>query len=437
MSPRDFWIKTSLLFEDNLLEKIFFSETNGGVGDSQQVGGSVGGGEVGAAEVPGMAAVGSQDISRPLVKKRPVGKVLAPEPEEVPGKFPLIPKYGEIPHEEPSLAARTHPELPSPDKRLEELKRHYLNPEAKNKSLRKLSSDSLNATFLGNIGNAEGREGGYRYIVKPHEGAIAGDIDDLIDHPHGQNTIDAYRREAQISPRRHDAIYQLMSAMGAHHMAVPGIAANMHGLHQFTGTAPNEDDKLSTKLRNPVYHAGSPSHVQEFIDDSTTLRHATKEQLNSVDLEHRIHGIVGHLLSGSQDAHRKNILIHPKGYPVIIDHDYTFDTVHQHADPEGEDRESFMSEFAPGGKLNYQEKLPKDENGNPVLVGNNFPPRIKELLERITEGHFSKGKNKFDMSQDDLDVMERNAWMLLTHGLEGTIDKKYNVIAHKGAEMSS
>jgi hypothetical protein len=224
-----------------------------------------------------------------------------------------------------------------------------------------------------------------------------------------------------------------MSAMGAHHMVVPGMTTNMHGRHQFKGPDPGPEDDDRKRLTMAAHHAGGLAHVQEFVPGAVNVNHATPEQLAKVDPEHRLHGMIGHLLFGAQDAHGGNVMLHPSGHPVMIDHDLTLGSPQADATKAKYGKDSFMSVFSPGSPLDYQANLPKDEKGQVIPVGTNFPPRMKETLSRVAEGYYSQGPGKLDMSPKDLAALQLNARQLLTHGLEGTLERKHDM----GTELNA
>lgn len=335
-------------------------------------------------------------------------------------EFTPMPKRSEVAHDEPSLASRTRPDLGSPDDRHKTFLNAYHEKNALNKSI-KHKKGSLNAVFHGEMYN------GHQYIAKPHEGIGAGHLDRL-----DANTLQSLKAEAPDFGRRHDAAFELMSAMGAHHMVVPGATTNMHGRHQFSGPDPDDDDSPSKRLMMPTSHAGGLAHVQEYVPGAVNVNHATPEQLGNVDSEHRLHGIISHLLFGAQDGHGGNVMIHPAGHPVMIDHDLTMGSPQADLTKAKYGKDSFMSVFSPGSQLDYQAKLPKDEKGQVIPVGNNFPPRMKETLERAAEGYYGKGHGSLGLSPADHDALQKNARHLLSYGLEGTLERRHDM----GSELN-
>lgn len=339
------------------------------------------------------------------------------------------PRNQELPSNEPSLASRTRPDLPDPSTRREQFINAYSDPSAVNQSLDRKNSGSLNVVFHGQIANGQG------YIAKPHEG---------IGHRERFNPNEAERmndqtfqdlkKEAPDNANRHDATYELMSAMGAQHMVTPGMQANMHLRHQFKGEDPSETDTDEKRLTMASHHAGGPAHVQEFVSDAKPLNQSSPEELNNVDAEHRLHGMVSHLLFGNGDGHSGNVMLHQSGHPVLIDHDITLGSSQGQRYKEYFGKDAIRSVFAPGAQLDYQTKLPKDEQGKAIPVGTNYPPRMKEVLQRVAEGYYDSGPGALNLSSADKAALKKNARELLSHGLEGTLERRHDIGAGIRAE---
>lgn len=350
----------------------------------------------------------------------PVQMVAPPRPP----KFQAVPRMAELPGDEPSLASRARPDLPSAAERHKNFVTSYNDPSAVNKSLRQHGRGSLNVVFHGQMAN------GTNYIAKPHEGI--GHRERF--HPNESMRMDdatfqQLRNEAPANAQRHDATYDLMSAMGAHHMVAPGMQANMHGAHQFKGAMPDETDSDEKRLTMAKHHAGGLAHVQEFIPDTKPANQASPEELDKVDAEHRLHGLVGHLLMGNGDAHSNNVLLHKSGHPVLIDHDITLGSSQAQAYKQHFGKDAIRSVFAPGGMLDYQSKMPKDANGQVIPVGTNFPPRMAEVLNRAAEGYYDKGPGALNLPPQDLAALKKNARDLLSYGLEGTLERRHDIDA--------
>lgn len=372
---------------------------------------------------------------RGLKMQTPVPVATDPAPQAAPAQaapppsptttWNPLPKMGEVPHADPSLASRARPDLASAAERHQGFSGAYGDAKASNKTLRQHQKGSLNVVFHGHM------DSGHQYIAKP-QGGIAARDRKKID----PETLMALQGEAPDNAHRHNATYELMAAMGAHHMAVPGMATNMHGRHQFKGPDPDEHDDESKRLTMAAHHASSPAHVQEFVPGAIDAGHASKDQLDKVDSEHRLHGIVSHLLMGNQDAHPGNVLIHPAGHPVLIDHDQTLATQQADVNRQNFGKDAYRSAFSPGSVLDYQAKLPKDSTGKMIPVGTNFPPRMAETLSRAAEGYFTKGPGSLGLSAADGEALQRNARMLLSHGLEGTLERRHDMDADDNAKQA-
>jgi hypothetical protein len=337
-----------------------------------------------------------------------------------------MPKKSEVAHDEPSLASRTRPDLPSPADRHKAFHDAYHDRNATNKSLRQHQKGSLNVVFHGQMNS------GHQYIAKPHEGIGHRDLDTMPPE-----TLRGLKDDALAAGTRHDATYELMSAMGAHHMVVPGVTTNMHGRHQFKGPDPDADDDMKKRMTMAAHHAGGLAHVQEFVPGAVNVHHASPEQLDKVDAEHRLHGMVSHLLFGAQDGHSSNVMIHPEGHPVMIDHDMTLATPQADVNKAVFGKEMIRSVFTPGSKLDYQAKLSKDSSGQVIPVGNNFPPRMRETLQRVAEGYYGKGDGTLGLSDKDHTALQKNARELLLYGVEDTLARRHDIDADMRAKKAA
>lgn len=349
---------------------------------------------------------------------------VAPNPHV--SQWTPMPKKAEVAYDEPSLATRTRPDLVSPADRHKAFHDAYHDRAATNKSLRQHKKGSQNVVFHGQMNS------GHQYIAKPHDGIGHRDLDTL-DPAH----LQAMNADAMDAGNRHDATYELMSAMGAHHMVVPGVTTNMHGRHQFKGPDPDADDSPSKRLTMAAHHAGGLAHVQEFVPGAVNVAQASPEQLDKVDHEHRVQGMISHLLFGAQDGHTENVMIHPAGHPVMIDHDQTLGTPQADANKEEFGKDALRSAFAPGSKLDYQAKLPKDSAGQVIPVGTNFSPRVKETLSRVAEGYYGKGPGALGLSEKDHAALQKNARELLLYGVEGVFDRRHDIDAGERAKKAA
>jgi hypothetical protein len=348
-------------------------------------------------------------------------------------KWAPVPKMGEIQSSEPSLASRARPDLATAADRSNSFSSSYHDPKAFSKSLRNFKGSS-NIVFHGEMANGD------KYVAKPHEG---------IAHQHrfdpgpGNSPLDdeshrILKSEAPDSAKRHDATYSIMAAMGAHHMVTPGMQTNMHARHQFGGPDADENDSPAKRLTMASANAGGVAHVQQFVKDAQTVNGSSKEELDKVDAEHRLHGMVAHLLFGNGDGHSGNVMLHKSGHPVLIDHDITLSSAQARGYKDYFGKESIRSVFAPKGPLDYQSKLDKDSQGNMIPVGTNFPPRMKETLQRIADGYYSaSGDGNLGLSRDDHSELKKNAMSLLQHGVEGTLDRRHDIDAEARAKKAA
>jgi hypothetical protein len=336
------------------------------------------------------------------------------------------------------LASRARPDLPSAAERHVGFENSYHDPGAINKGLSNHKGSS-NVVFHGELANGE------KYVAKPHEGIAHkprfdpdADENGQPGQPLDDASFQALKADAPDNAKRHDATYSIMSAMGAHHMVTPGMQTNMHGRHQFSGQDPDEGDSDSKRLTMASHHAGGLAHVQQFVNDAQTVKGSSKEELDNVDAEHRLHGVVAHLLFGNGDGHGENVMIHKSGHPVLIDHDITLGSAQARGYKEHYGKPVLRSVFAPGGKLDYQAKLPKDETGQVVPVGTNLPPRMKETLQRIADGYYSPtGEGNLGLSDDDHTELKRNAMSLLLYGVEGTLAGRHDYDAEERAKKAA
>ena len=403
MSGSKLWLDTGALLRSGILRDIFTAEIRES-GEPSAPNGAPSGTPAATSTSGNGPHDASQEKSSTGISWRPV------------------PRMGEVDGHDPSLATRTRPDLPSAAQRHQDFSSSYLDPKAKDKTLRQHKKGSLNVVFHGQMDN------GHQYIAKPNAG-LGHREKNILSH----DTFDELQKEAPDNANRHNATYELMAAMGAHHMVAPGMTTNMHGRHQFNGPDPDEDDDEQKRLTMASSHAGKPAHVQEFIPHATAVAHASPDQLNGVDSEHRIHGMVSHLLFGNQDAHGENVLIHPSGHPILIDHDMTLSSGQAVANKEHFGKDAFRSSFSPGNALDYRAKLPKDANGKMIPVGTNYPPRMAETLRRAAEGYYSSGSGKLGLSAPDNAALQKNARELLSYGLEGVLSRRHDIDASNNA----
>lgn len=315
---------------------------------------------------------------------------------------------------EPSLAARVRPDLGSAEDRHNAFKQAYLHPKARTetkdrKTRIRANRGSSNVTFSGQI------EGGQSFIAKPHAGAAWGYATDPFGNeiPTEERKKMSAAHEPQEWSRRHGAMYEVMASMGAHHMVPVGIQGKMHSNLKET-LAPDEEDPAHKAQRMAWTHAGQDAHIQEHVGPHEVVGTASDATLAKVDPEHRLHGIVAHMLFGHSDGHKENVLVHESGHPILIDHDFMLDSHYSKQMAEMEGLPTVVSVFGPGGKLDYRANRSDD-------VGVNYPPRMKATLQWLAGGGHMKGKDRLDISKGDAQVLQQNARNLLDLGLEGTL----------------
>lgn len=347
---------------------------------------------------------------------KPVKMSATDKPTAKPTAKPGPGKMAEFEHDAPSLASRTRPELGSAADRHNSFHGAYHRKDARThtkdrkKRIRALGGSS-NVAFDAHL------ESGQRYIAKPHKGAAWGHSRD----PFG-NDISSEDRDAMSAAhephewhRRHGSMYNVMSAMGAHHMVPVGFGSKMHG-HLKDTLQPDEEDSAHKSRRMASTHADGDAHIQEHVGDHEVVGSASDKKLAGVDDEHRLHGMVAHTLFGHSDGHKENVLIHGSGHPIMIDHDFVLGSHYSKKTNEIEGMPAIVSVFAPGGKLDYRANRSDD-------VGVNFPPRMKKTLEWLASGGHMGGDDALSMSHGDSRSLRENAKNLLKHGLEGVLAK--------------
>lgn len=431
MSGRKSWLNPSDLLKPGRLAALFSEDDKTSVlpvapGKTPALGG------LGVHHEPDPNVLAAMDAERAAVDAAARNRLAstdhppASSPPPHVAQWSPMPKKSEVAHDEPSLASRTRPDLASPADRHKSFHDAYHDRNAANKSLRQHQKGSLNVVFHGQMNS------GHQYIAKPHEGIGHRDLDTM-----SPETLRGLKDDAVHAGNRHDATYELMSAMGAHHMVVPGVTTNMHGRHQFKGPDPDADDDPKKRMTMAAHHAGGLAHVQEFVPGAVNVHDATQDQLDKVDSEHRLHGMVSHLLFGAQDGHSNNVMIHPEGHPVMIDHDMTLATPQAEVNKAVFGKETLRSAFAPGSKLDYQAKLPKDSSGQVIPVGTNFPPRMKETLQRVVEGYYGSGHGHLGLPDKDHAALQKNAHELLLYGVEGVLGRRHDIDADMRAKKAA
>ncbi len=287
-------------------------------------------------------------------------------------------KHVAFEHEAPSLRERTRPKMIPFDERHEDFHERYHSKDASLKEINHLYG-SANRVFRGNMDDDTD------YIMKPHEGAAGG--------AHGAWAPAEWGK-------RHNAVARLLSHMGADHMISPAIDSKAHGSHMIPDGHPSAQDEGQHSAH---HHAGKDAFVTEFMPNTVTTGKAESHQHDSVDGEHRLIGMITHLVTHNSDGHPGNVLIDKEhGHPILIDQDLAMGL--------GVRRGEVRSVFAPGGILDYQAKVGQ--------IGKKYPPRVKKTLEWLAGGgHFHKEMG-LDVQKEDGNVMQKMAKVMLDHGLE-------------------
>jgi hypothetical protein len=320
--------------------------------------------------------------------------------------------------EEPSLAERARKDLAHGHERHDAFHGGYHKDEKGVKAVRHLRGRSANQNFHGTM------HGGASFVSKPHEAAAD-------DH------------EPEHWGKRHEAAYSIAAAMGAHHMVLPGFESKFHDHDQMDKSDkdivhPDEHDLAHEgdfdqegnmvgppkKMRMARYHAGKATHVVQHEPNHVTVGDATDAQLEGVDHEHRVHGLVMHLLQSNSDGHEDNVMIHGEGHPILIDHDLSFASEHTKGTRQEKGKTGLRSVFQPGGKLDYTANAPKGEDGKPLPI--EFPERMQKTLQWLAMGgHSEKGKHHMGLSDDDAKELQTNARELMTHGIDGVLERRH------------
>jgi len=286
-------------------------------------------------------------------------------------------KHAAFEHTTPSLKERTRPDVVPLDERHQDFHERY---HAKGATLGEINHlpGSINTVFHGKM------DDGTQYIMKPHGAGVQ-------------------EWKPKEWGKRHNAVAQLLAHMGADHMVTPAMDAKGHDSAMIPAGHPSKEDKLH---RSAHSHAGQDAFVTEFMPNTVKAGRATATQHSDVDGDHRLIGMITHLVSHNGDGHSGNVLIDKEhGHPVLIDHDLSMSS----AVRDGRVR----SVFAPGGMLDYQAKTGR--------IGTKFPPRVKKTLEWLAGGGHYHKEAGLGVSDQDGKVMQVMAEKLLKHGLEKTL----------------
>jgi hypothetical protein len=311
-----------------------------------------------------------------------------------------------FPHTEPALdASHIHPQV-----RKDTLHAAYHDDKQHVKQMAPVGIGSLNNVFRGEM------SGGQKFISKPHE-----DLSIDPDRWHG----------------RHEAQYRILGHMGASHMSPAGIDTKVHDLSKLpTHTHPGNEAEDPAKLGGS--HAGNRALVTSHVE-GRNLTDTHPNDIANIDADHRLHGLVSHILMGNNDGHSGNVMVSKdkegKPYPVLIDQDLALNSGHDKVPWDGTDfkngkEKSLNSVFAPGRALDYTQKMGE--------VGTNFPHRMKKTLEWLASGgHRHPEHGIKELHPDDAVELQNNASTLLKHGLEGTLAKRDLAVPNKRASENT
>jgi len=368
-------------------------------------------------------------VGKPKTVEIAPAREVLPAPKKASGQKaqPVVGnRWDALPGDEPTLAEITRPDLPSGPDRHQAFHDAYHDKNAHSDSISHLPGSS-NAVFHGVM------KSGHRYWAKPLAGALA-------QVPDGE-VADPNLFEASEWARRHNAVYDIASAMGAHHMMSPGLHiakdgeshVKMHGHEQMGPDVayPEENISEKRKLLHARTHAGADAHVTEHVPGADTAwnkyDNEGEESLGAVDYQHRLHGLVLHFLSGNADGHGNNVLInHNTGHPILIDQDNVGESKLGKIN-EYKGNGLIRSVFSKGSLLDIGDKSPEDERGRPIPTGVNFPPRMSSVLEMLAAGKHPEGKPPLNLSDQDAAGIKKRAQSLLDNGLEGAINRHGNV----------
>lgn len=349
-----------------------------------------------AAPKPQPATAAYRVKKPPKNVQQPQGVPAASAPAPLPQpEAPLAP-FQAMTHHEPTLAQKVAPDLPNHHERLAAFQQHFQNPQYTR--VRNLNRQSTNPVFHAQTPSGNG------VVFKPHSATHE------THEPEKQHGRDQFMQHA-------------FSAMGAHHMVLPAMQAQMPHAHQVArGIEPSEDPASA----HP--HQGQAAHAVEFAPGLKHLHEVDPKELDKIDAEHRLTGAVAHVLAGSTDAHSANHFYDPRGFPVGFDFGLSGDSLHNLGGKQqhGTDMDTHRSVFAPGGRLDYRHGYMTDpatgQQRKQGEVGNSYPPRIRKMLQFIADGGRFEGH---EGTPQDLAVYRRNAQELLSNGLENTFRNRF------------
>jgi hypothetical protein len=344
--------------------------------------------KIGAA-MPSAKPAG-RDASAPASAGTGAGKKSAMAQKPVSGEIGSVPKFKDphmdvehppgkheaFHHDTPSLKERTRPDVIPFDERHKDFHDRY---HAKGASLKEMEAvhGSMNGVFRGKMDDDT------EYVSKPHGAGHAS------FEPHNWG-------------KRHGAVARILSHMGADHMIAPGMELKGHASEMMPaghgeGYGPSAHE-----------HAGQKTFIGEWVPNSVKAGRAEQHEKDAVDGDHRLMGVVTHLLTYNSDGHGGNVMIDKEhGHPVFIDQDLS---MHLGVKRGKQGLGGVRSIFGPEGAYDYQAKLGK--------VGNKFPPRMKKTLEWLAGGGHNHPDMHLGVDDKDSNVLQGMAKALLKHGVE-------------------
>lgn len=307
-------------------------------------------------------------------------------------------------HDSPTLAERTRPDLPHPKKILDDFYKAYHHRDAKTTKIRHKGIGHKGA-FQGELGSGHGY---YAKVIEP-------------------NPRTTHIPEEMA--KRHNAVYMLLSALGAHHMGTPGMETSFHGEDKMPDLPhPENWEGAQKRAKMARTHFGKKAHVQLEVGDTIPLATASSDDLERVDHEHRVMGAVIHALTTNADGHGSNVLLHRQhGHPIVIDNDGTFRTGRDQAEGSRIEGRIIRSRFL---REHWKEQ---EERRNPSLdyrltgggeeIGHNYPPRVKKVLKILAHPDEKMGRATLGLRKEDAEDLQGVAAALLEHGIEGGLRK--------------
>lgn len=338
----------------------------------------------------GHRSAGPDDVSRPAKPSAKARAAAGPASSLPAFKDPHTDvehptgKYEAFHHDTPSLKERTRPNVIPFDERHQDFHDRFHSEGAKLEKMKYLGTSSGHV-FHGKM------DDGTEYIAKPHK------------HPWAERG-----RDDGIQPERwagkHNAVSRILSHMGADHMISPAVDTKGHASDMMPSDHPSSEHSGN---RSAHSHAGQNSFATEFIQGAADGKDG-KAISHKVDQEHRLMGLVTHMVSVNSDGHPGNIMVNKEhGHPVLIDNDLTMSL--------GMRRGGVRSHFLPGGAYDY---TMGDRNHT---VGKNYPPRVQKTLDWLAGGGHRHKEMGLGLHDDDADAVQMMAKNMTKHGLEGAV----------------